>query len=232
MNGFDFPVEVVRTDRKKSASILLKGGGVQVRVPKHVSEQRIRELITGRTPWITRKLKEAAARTPVKPREFAGGETFCCLGRDYRLKVGVGEERSVELNGSYLHTRVLKTDAKTREVVRALLAGWYREQAQRHLGEKTEKFSKLIGVSPKSITIKDYKSRWGSCSAKGDISYNWKIILAPHRIVDYVVVHELCHLLEHNHSSRYWRHVERIVPDYRERRKWLNTESERLIARF
>ena len=80
-------------------------------------------------------------------------------------------------------------------------------------------------MEPRSVAVKDYKSRWGSCSAKGDISYNWKIVLAPHRIVDYVVVHELCHMLEHNHSSRYWKLVEKYVPDYRERRDWLKNHS-------
>jgi predicted metal-dependent hydrolase len=77
------------------------------------------------------------------------------------------------------------------------------------------------GVNPASVTVKNYKSRWGSCSTKGDISYNWRIILAPHSIVDYVVVHELCHMLEHNHSSKYWKHVERHVPNWRECREWL-----------
>lgn len=72
-----------------------------------------------------------------------------------------------------------------------------------------------------SSEFKDYKSRWGSCSTTGDISYNWKIVMAPHRIVDYVVVHELCHLLEHNHSAIYWRHVERIIPDFKKCGEWL-----------
>ena len=97
---------------------------------------------------------------------------------------------------------------------------------------KTERedrrLSKVIGVSPKSVSIKNYKSRWGSCSSNGELTYNWRIILAPHRIVDYVVVHELCHLLEHNHSPKYWKHVEHYVPNWREHRDWLRKHTTEL----
>lgn len=225
MDGFDFPVEVVKTDRKKSASIQLDGEVVKVRVPRTLSDRRIRELIARRTSWITAKLKEAAERPVVKPKEYVSGETFPCLGRNYRLKVTAGDEPSVRLRGGYLQATVRGTDERPRETVRLMLAAWYRERAEKRLGEKTERFAKVVGVEPRSVAVKDYKSRWGSCSAKGDIRYNWRIILAPHRIVDYVVVHELCHMLEHNHSGRYWKLVEKYVPDYRERRDWLKNHS-------
>ena len=114
-----------------------------------------------------------------------------------------------------------KTDIDTKNTIRSLLEHWYRSLAEKRLGEKTVRLAGVIGVNPASVTVKNYKSRWGSCSTKGDISYNWRIILAPHSIVDYVVVHELCHMLEHNHSSKYWKHVERHVPNWRECRQWL-----------
>jgi len=78
-----------------------------------------------------------------------------------------------------------------------------------------------MGVAPNSISVRDYKSRWGSCSSKGEISYNWRIIIAPHQIVDYVVVHELCHLKHPNHSPEYWKSVKRVNPEYKEHRQWL-----------
>ena len=217
MDGFDFPVEVVRTDRKKSASICLDGGVVRVRVPKRLSEKRIRDLIGSRTAWINRKLREQSA---IKPREYVSGETFPCLGRNYRLKVVRGDTSAIELRGGYLVATVSETDTADEATIRPMLVSWYRQQAEKCLGEKTARLAKIIGVEPNSVTIKDYKSRWGSCSVKGDISYNWRIILAPHRMVDYVVVHELCHILEHNHSPRYWKHVERYVPDWKECRDW------------
>lgn len=97
----------------------------------------------------------------------------------------------------------------------------YREKARAILTDKTEYYGRLIGVTYNRIRIADQKTRWGSCSSRGTISYNWHLILLPENILDYVVVHELCHLLEMNHSPRFWSQVEKILPDYRERRNWL-----------
>ena len=127
--------------------------------------------------------------------------------------------------GGYLVAIVLNGEQNRQDVVKHLLENWYIRQAKRRLKEKTERLSKIVGVTPMSVSVKNYKSRWGSCSISGELTYNWRIILAPHRIVDYVVVHELCHLLEHNHSPRYWRHVEHHIPDWRNCREWLKGQS-------
>ena len=225
MDGFAFPVEVVRTDRKRSVSIHLDSEVIKVRVPKSLSDNRIREIIDRRTPWIKRKLKEASERPVIKPKEYVSGENFPYLGRNYRFKVLVGDEVFISLQDGYLQATVSETDKTSPATIRSLLLSWYQEQARMRLEEKTERFARIIGVEPRSVTTKEYKSRWGSCSVNGDIRYNWKLILAPHPIVDYVVVHELCHMLEHNHSSRYWKHVKYYVPDYKERRDWLKNNS-------
>ena len=221
MDGFPFQVEVVRTDRKRSASIRLLGDLVKVSVPMILSDSRIRNLVTKRTPWIKNKLREQSDRPITPPREYVSGETVTYLGKNYRLKVLIGDKPSIKLRRGYVEATVTKTDIDTKNTIRSLLEHWYRSLAEKRLGEKTVRLAGVIGVNPASVTVKNYKSRWGSCSAKGDISYNWRIILAPHSIVDYVVVHELCHMLEHNHSSKYWKHVERHVPNWRECRQWL-----------
>ncbi len=225
MNEFDFSFEIIRTDRKRSASIYLDGELIKVRVPKSLSDKRVRELIDKRVPWIRAKLKEAAERPVVKPKEYVSGESFPYLGRNYRLRVTKRNESSIKLKHGYLQATVCETNKEPQATVRSMLISWYKEHARKRLSEKTKRFAKIIGVEPQSVTVKNYKSRWGSCSVKGVISYNWRIILAPHRIVDYVVVHELCHMLEHNHSTRYWKHVERYIPDYKERRNWLKNQN-------
>ena len=221
MDGFPFQVEVVRTDRKKSASIRLRGDLVEVSVPMTLSDSRIRDLVVRRSTWIKNKLQEQSARPCLAPREYVSGETVTYLGKNYRLKVLEGDQPSMKLKRGYVEATVTKTDVDPKGTVRGLLQDWYRSHAKKRLGEKTVRLASVIGVNPASVTVKNYKSRWGSCSTKGDISYNWRIILAPHSIVDYVVVHELCHILEHNHSSKYWKHVERHVPNWRECREWL-----------
>ena len=90
--------------------------------------------------------------------------------------------------------------------------------------------SATLDLKPRSVSVEDFKSRWGSCSVEGDISFNWKIIMAPHGIIDYVVAHELCHMIEHNHSPAFWRHVERIIPDYRDRKDWLKENGAQLTV--
>lgn len=221
MEGFPFQVEVIRTDRKRSASISLSDELVKVVVPSTLSDNRIRDLVRKRTPWIKKKLQEHSVRPTIPPREYVSGETVTYLGKNYRLKVWIGDQPSIKLKRGYVEATVTKTDIDPKNTIRSLLEHWYRSLAKKRLGEKTERLAGVIGVNPASVTVKNYKSRWGSCSTKGDISYNWRIILAPHSIVDYVVVHELCHMLEHNHSSKYWKHVERHVPNWRECREWL-----------
>ncbi|MDA7582392.1 M48 family metallopeptidase [Luminiphilus sp.] len=221
MEGFPFPVEVVRTKRKRSASIGLSGAGVKVTVPASLSESRIRDLVIKRTPWINRKLQEQSERPVTVPREFVSGETVTYLGKNYRLKVLKGDCSSIKMLRGYIQVTVPETDTDPRYSIRMLLADWYKSHAATRLKDKTQRYSQIVGVSPNSVSIKNYKSMWGSCTSLGDISYNWRIILAPHSVVDYVVVHELCHMLEHNHSPKYWREVEKHIPDWRRYREWL-----------
>lgn len=221
MEGFPFRVEVVRTARKRSAAIRLEGELVKVSVPMSLSDHRIQDLVSKRTPWIKKKLQEQPERPILRPKQYVSGEAFTYLGNNYRLKVLSGDTPAIKLRGGYLQATITTLDADPQNTMRSLLENWYRSHAEQRLGDKTARWAKVVGVIPNSISVKDYKSRWGSCSVKGDISYNWRIILAPHRIVDYVVVHELCHLLEHNHSSRYWQHVGRYIPNWRECRDWL-----------
>ena len=221
MEGFPFQVEVVRTGRKRSASIILSDDLVKVIVPSTLSDNRIRALVSKRTPWIKKRLQDQSVRLTTRPREYVSGETVTYLGKNYRLKILRGSQPSIKLRRGYVEATVTKTDKDPKNTIRSLLEQWYRSLAEKRLGEKTARLAGVIGVNPASVTVKNYKSRWGSCSAKGDISYNWRIILAPHGIVDYVVAHELCHLLEHNHSNRFWQHVERYVPNWRDCRAWL-----------
>lgn len=97
----------------------------------------------------------------------------------------------------------------------------YRLQAQQRFAEKVLRYARVVGVTPTAVDIKTFNSRWGSCNIKGEVQFHWKVILAPHRIVDYVVVHELCHLKHHDHSPVFWKAVERVIPDYLECKEWL-----------
>ncbi len=221
MEGFAFQVKVVRTDRKKSVSIQIEGDSVKVRVPRLLSNARIRDLLVRRTAWINNKLKEQSKRPVPRSMEYASGENIPYLGRNYRLKIVQDSEASVQLNAGCLVVTVSKSDPAPQATIRLQVILWYRRKAEEYLAEKTAHWAKKMSVQPRSVSVKDYKTRWGSCSIRGDISYNWRVILTPSSVVDYLVVHELCHLLEHNHSPAYWRHVGRFIPDHKKRRAWL-----------
>lgn len=104
----------------------------------------------------------------------------------------------------------------------------YRNQARKIFPERIRYYEPLLGVRANQIHIKDQKTRWGSCSSKGNINLNWRLILAPQEVMDYVIIHELCHLKEMNHSKAFWELVEQICPDYRERKKWLKENADKL----
>jgi predicted metal-dependent hydrolase len=129
------------------------------------------------------------------------------------------------MKNGYLVATILDTAAdQEQEQIKPLLGDRYQSHAEALLKERIKRFAKIVGVTPKSVSVKNYKSRWDSCSNRGEISFNSRIILAPHHIINYVVVHELCHLLEHNHSSRYWKLVEQHVPDWKDCRDCLKNK--------
>ena len=221
MSSLGFQVEIIKTNRKKSASIQLKDGQVRVRAPKTLSDKRIYNLIKKRTPWIKEKLEEYSKRPRAIEKKYVDGEVFSYLGKNYRLQIIKGEDLSIKIKNGCFMTSIPEGIQNKNIMVQNLLSDWYKIHAHKYLQKRTNIFANTIGVLPLSISIKNYKSRWGSCSSVGELSFNWRIILTPHRIVDYVVIHELCHLLEHNHSPKYWRHVETYVPDWKDCRDWL-----------
>jgi hypothetical protein len=109
-----------------------------------------------------------------------------------------------------------------------LLERWLLDEAAILMAERLEYFAPLVGVRPTGMQVKAYKARWGSCKTDGQIQFNWRLIHGPAEVIDYVVVHELCHILQHNHSPAYWSEVARVMPDYKIKRKWLSNNGSAL----
>lgn len=220
IQGNDFIAEVIRTQRTKSATIKVVDGIVSIVVPRGLSGERIDQLLKDKKKWIKEKVTHYNASVPVSTKQYVSGEVFSYLGRNYRLKVVRGAFSPVKLVHGYL-VATLPNGADQPLMVRNAIAGWYRYRAEEKLREKVARYSKIVGVEPRSVGIKTFKSRWGSCSSKGDVDINWKIIAAPTRVVDYVVVHELSHLMQHDHSPKFWKLVERVIPNYMNCKEWL-----------
>jgi predicted metal-dependent hydrolase len=215
VQGKGSQAEVIRTGHRKTAAIKVEEGRVCVLVPNSATPTKVEELVTKKTRWIREKLLLQQNFQAPKRKEYVSGECFTYLGRNYRLRVEPGSSGRVGLKDGRLLVHIPPSVRKQDHYIRNALTEWYRECAQAKLQEKVNRYAKIVRVTPSSVGIKTFKGRWGSCSHAGHIQFNWKIIIAPNRIVDYVVVHELCHLIEHNHSPQFWKCVERVFPDYR-----------------
>ncbi|MBO1519399.1 M48 family metallopeptidase [Oceanisphaera pacifica] len=226
-DGNGFIVEVIRTARRKSADIRVEEGAVSVVVPEATTVERIDQLLLAKREWIIEKLTRQREVAPISNKQFVSGEALPYLGRNYRLKVTTGVFQPVKLLQGRLVLQVPEGRQQP-HMIRNALVRWYKHQAGVKIRQKVRRYAPLVGVEPVSVTIKSFKSRWGSCTADGKLEFNWRILLAPNRMVDYVVAHELCHLIHHDHSPAFWRELARVMPDYQECREWLKLNSGKL----
>jgi len=220
--GFDY--KVIKTERRKTASISVKDSIVLITVPLTLSKDKVHEIVRKKKKWIQDKLNYyAQTQNLSKTKEYVSGEGFAYLGRNYRLKVLNGKLNEVEFKNGKLVVHIPKEYSKRKKenTVKKFLEEWYQERALVKLQEKTQRLARKVGVEPKSVTIKSYKGRWGSCNAKKELFFNWNIIIAPNRIVDYVVVHELVHIIHHDHGKAYWKRLKSVYPDYEDCKEWL-----------
>lgn len=226
-DGNGFIAEVIRTSRRKTADIRVEDGEVSIVVPENTSAEKIDALLVTKRGWIRDKIARHQDIAPVRDKQYVSGEAFAYLGRNYRLKVERGSFTPVRLVQGRLQV-ILPYGTDYPHMVRNALIRWYRRQAEQKITEKVKRYAPLVGVEPTGVAIKTFKSRWGSCTTKGQLEFNWQIMLAPNRMVDYVVIHELCHLIRHDHSPEFWREVERVMLDYQECRDWLRENGEGL----
>ncbi|MBF0478657.1 MAG: M48 family metallopeptidase [Candidatus Omnitrophica bacterium] len=225
---------LARSPRRRSLSISVDSQcRVKVSVPVSVSLDGVHEFIRERSDWIWSKLTEVQQRGAGWSKEFKHGEEFLFLGSKYPLSIiEIAEGRSVLFFDGVKWDIKVAGDAKdaVQGVIRNLLIDWYKAQAKEIVGGRIFHYSRIIGVEPETIAVRTQKRVWGNCH-KGNrsININWQVVLAPLAVIDYVAVHELCHLIEANHSPRFWKQVETFMPDYRERKKWLRQHQGEMV---
>lgn len=197
---------------------------VTVRAPLGVPPVRIRRAVQRRGAWITKSRQDRELYLPKQPpRRYTSGETHRYLGRQYRLKVRQAAEESVACLRGQL--AVFLDDQEDTGRTRLLLDRWYAQQARRVFQERLERCLGKVarhGITAPMPTIRRMVSRWGSCSPQGRITLNVELIKAPRECIDYVILHELCHLKERHHGPRYWALLRRLMPDFAEVRNRLN----------
>ncbi len=208
--------------RERRRSLLLtldEGGKALVRAPLALPKTEIDRFVRSRARWLAKRQARLAQRPA---HSYLDGEPFPFSGRTLCLRREAGARR-VRLEGDALV--VPEGDAAA---TRALLTSWYKAQAKALFKERLAALSAQTGITPETLRLSDAKTRWGSCGAKGGVNLNWRLALAPPEILDYVIVHELCHLRERNHSAAFWALVTRFCPEWKERRRWLAEHGEAL----
>ena len=228
IQGDGFTAEIIRSSKRKTSAIKIQKGLVYIMVPHGLSHSAIETLVLNKTRWITEKLTHQQSLLALPARTFCSGERYGYLGCEYVLTIIIGSHAAIKLDQDQLVVTLHDQHLESKAIIKALLINWYKQQAAVALKLKMLRYAAIIGVHPTSITIKTYKARWGSCSLSGAIQFNWKLMMAPESIVDYVVVHELCHLLHHNHSPAFWAAVAQYCPDYRNHSVWLKRHGARL----
>jgi hypothetical protein len=223
---------VVRSRRrKKTIEISIDHGeGVLVAAPWATPPGAIRDVVLRRAGWIVQR----ASQQLLEPaqRGFVSGESLLYLGREVRLIVVAAEAMHVSIRFDHWQFRVSVSahlDGEERRfAIERAFQRWYRRRAGERLREAVGLWSPLLGATPSKVLVRDQRKRWGSCSPDGSLRFNWRIVMAAPAIIEYVAVHELAHLLHRNHSTAYWAEVERLMPDFKNRRAELKKVGPRL----
>lgn len=212
--------------RRRSIGYRVEPRGVVLRAPLRISVASVEALIREKAGWIIRHLKDLADR-PVDP-VFGDGSPVWLLGRPFTLAVTVEQglkRQKCVVDEAILRVYVAKPEP---EVVEKVLRRWVEAEAKPVLLQRVADIAAVMGLRAGKIELSHAKRRWGSCSHRNDLRFSWRLLMAPLPLVDYVIVHELAHVVHKNHSARFWRLVERYDPDYRVKRKELNTFGRKL----
>lgn len=209
--GGEINFRLLRERRRTLSLTVTEDGEVLVKAPLRLPNAMIEGFVREKSAWIDARKGELRLR----PRySLADGEALPLCGGKLFIKTTAGRAR-IENGAAYL-------PVGDRELRKAALERLIREAARSTFQQRIACFSSSMGVTPGRLTVSGAKTRWGSCGKGGSINLNWRLILAPPECLDYVVVHELCHLRHRDHSKNFWAMVERTLPDYRQRRIYLN----------
>jgi predicted metal-dependent hydrolase len=205
-------ITITRSMRRKTITIQIEpDGSVTVSAPYFCTNRQIQKFLQEKQEWITHHQQLMLAR---KSQQTAADE-YLFLGKAYKLELRMRQKSLIEVSDK------LYVAANNKKYVRNYLISWYRQQARKIIVERVQLYAKRAGLHFASVGITEAETRWGSCSQDKRLHFNWKLIMAPLEVIDYVIAHELAHLTEMNHSADFWETVRKINPVYRQCRTWL-----------
>ena len=216
MNSF----KVIRTDRKSIALEIQSDGTLLVRSPIGVPDSFINNLLEKKRKWIIEKQKIVQERKGcVLPKQYNEGDEFYYLGKKFVLKFSNDVLLPIQFNNAFIIHKEYKENAEK------LINFWYTQQAKKIIPPCVKQIAEQFSLEYKNIKITSAKKRWGSCTGKKTLNFTSRIIMLPADIIEYIIIHELAHLKQLNHSRKFWDEVRNILPDYEKREKWLKNNS-------
>ena len=223
----DLRFEIRRSDRRTTLGLTVeRDGRLILAAPSKVPEERLERFAKSKRFWVYKKLAaKEALPPPVPSKQFVTGEGFPYLGRSYRLLLVSGLDVPVKLEAGRF--KMHRAEAR---LGRAHMVRWYKAHALPWLQARVDRHAARVRVAPAGVAVQDLGFRWGSCGKGGCLYFHWQAILLPPRIIEYVVVHELIHLREPHHTPAFWKTLERAMPDWEERRRWLAVRGREYIV--
>ena len=233
-----FDYQLFKSERRKTLSLQVKNGEVIVRAPTYLSKVEIEQFITRKSLWLKEKLDLHKNQAKISKLNFLHGDPIYFLGERKTLNVSYGKKNEVinQVDNVLvvLSFRSVENDysgehPKQPVLVKKQLELWFKTQLINYLDERLVLLSEQLDLCFNSFKVRQYKSRWGSCNNKGELSFNYLLMMTPFDVIDYVIVHELCHLKHLNHSQAFWNLVNEHYPDYLSAKAWLKANNQSLI---
>ncbi len=217
-----FSYKIQKSKRRSLALQITPAGELIVKTPLHLPERLIDKFLNEHEDWIKEKLEKIKKRPKTPSHTYANGDIFLFLGQEVKLQVGDFKEISVSNGSLFFPIGLLFRIQKEIE-------NFYIREARQLITSQTEKFAKEMGTSFREITFSDTRSQWGRCTVDNRLQFSWRLIMAPLLTLNYVVIHELAHTAEKNHSRAFWSTVRKYTPSYKQQIKWLHDNGTRLI---
>ncbi len=209
--------KVKKTFFKKTITLSIKNDYILISVPHYFTDYAIHNLIADKMTWIKKKIIERKNYFKRKKINFLNGDKLYFFGSNICLKVILAKKTEIYFTNNFIKVFVARKNTN----IKTVLEKWYKSKSFNYLEERATYFAKTMKLSLTSVTIRNFKRRLGSCSNKGDITFNWKIIMLPKEVIDYIVVHELSHLIHFNHSKNFWKTVKVFCPKFKQHKDWI-----------
>jgi predicted metal-dependent hydrolase len=219
----DIEYKIARKPRRKTLSIAITPDNkILVKANNTISEKEISVFIQNKQNWIFKTLEfNRNQRKPFSPKQFITGENFLILGKQYSLSLQKSPILEIKLTPGQLLVCGPENFLSRRGYLKNKLISWYQCAAYEIIFKQVNVYKLMLNVKVKEIMIRNLKRAWANCSRQAVVTFSWRLVMAPLEIIDYVVIHELSHLIHHNHSRLFWQTVEKTKPDYKQCKTWL-----------